>query len=79
MTPHEGRGRHPAPPDLAAMARHRLDQTRDPALRALECDARDGVVRLSGRLPTRDHLLRAMDAVSALPGLRGLDNRVAVG
>jgi hypothetical protein len=81
MTPHDGRGCPPAPRslDLATLAHDRLRQTRDHALAALRCDEHDGILCLSGRVPTRDGLLRAIAAVSGLPGLRGLDNRVAVG
>jgi hypothetical protein len=49
-----------------------------PLLTTIRCEENEGVLRLTGTLPSYHLLQLALAAVSGIDGLNGIDNRVVV-
>jgi hypothetical protein len=66
-------------PDPQAVAERGLRSSRYPALKAVSCDYRDGVLVLRGRLPTYYLKQMAQEAVAhQVQGVGRLDNQIQV-
>jgi hypothetical protein len=59
-------------------AEARLRDTPHPLLTTIRCEEKDGVLRLSGTLPSYHLLQLALAAVTGIDGLAGIDNRMLV-
>ena len=68
----------PGVPDLARMAESRLHASGDPALHALRCSQRGGILRLAGTLADHRQLWAALSLVAAVEGVRGIDNAIEI-
>ncbi len=74
----DGSKRTVAADGLATMAQQRLRESGLAELTVLDCDEDDGVLRLRGTLSSSRALQHALALVAAIPGLRGIDNRIVV-
>ena len=73
----------PSPPEtekekIAELAEAELQRCPYLALRNVTCAAQDGTLILSGQLPTYHLKQMAQATVAALPGVKHIDNRIAV-
>jgi hypothetical protein len=66
------------PGEITTAAQVRLRESGFEDLSALICEEYDGVLRLRGTLPSAQRLQQVMAMLAAIPGVRGIDNRVAL-
>jgi osmotically-inducible protein OsmY len=73
-------GASPGGPDrgIAETAQHRFQENVYLALRSLTCEVADGVLTLSGRVPSYYLKQVAQEAVADLPGVRQIVNAIEV-
>jgi hypothetical protein len=64
--------------DIEEMARVRLQHSLYRAIRRVECDCDDGILRLWGRVPTFHYKQLAQTAVADLEGIREVINLIQV-
>jgi hypothetical protein len=65
-------------PDIEEMARVRLQHSLYRAIRRVECDFDNGILRLWGRVPTFHYKQLAQTAVADLEGIREVVNLIQV-
>lgn len=71
-------GYEPPAAKVADLVSSRLQRSGYPWLRSVICEAHDGLVVLSGRVPSFYMKQIAQVLASHTPGVRGVDNRLGV-